>query len=305
MGNTLYTSAMHGITPPSASELIEVIPSSSAPNTKTRHGRETSDAASGGQRSTSGSIGPNPFEKMFAYERSRPVTSHDAVRPQGQRRVSAEARSRPSTAASGVRTRAAITATSRHLPKHIACLTTPRRESKAALHTTLRGKDPSALAASQAQNNAEVRPSAHSFDWARETSNSKQEGMAKAVAALKQSELDKAMNECAQMAPLVRRHMLKKGDVLLLNTKFRELDKNGDRKIQWHEFEQGRSALPTSIQGPLQDLFLARRKGDVNFADFINVVGPVYLEFAALAHTEHHKNTRFHKPKHPWRMGQQ
>ena len=58
-------------------------------------------------------------------------------------------------------------------------------------------------------------------------------------------------------------------------------------------------------QGPLQDLFLARRKGDVNFADFINVVGPVYLEFAALAHTEHHKNTRFHKPKHPWRMGQQ
>ena len=75
-----------------------------------------------------------------------------------------------------------------------------------------------------------------------------QEGMAKAVAALKQSELDKAMNECAQMAPLVRRHMLKKGDVLLLNTKFRELDKNGDRKIQWHEFEQGRSALPTSIQ---------------------------------------------------------
>ena len=176
MGNTLYTSAMHGITPPSASELIEVIPSSSAPNTKTRHGRETSDAASGGQRSTSGSIGPNPFEKMFAYERSRPVTSHDAVRPQGQRRVSAEARSRPSTAASGVRTRAAITATSRHLPKHIACLTTPRRESKAALHTTLSGKDPSALAASQAQNNAEVRPSAHSFDWARETSNSKQVG---------------------------------------------------------------------------------------------------------------------------------
>ena len=61
----------------------------------------------------------------------------------------------------------------------------------------------------------------------------------------------------------------------------------------------------TRAQGPLQELFLARRKGDVNFADFINVVGPVYLEFAALAHAQHHKNTRFLKPKQRWRMGQQ
>ncbi len=75
-----------------------------------------------------------------------------------------------------------------------------------------------------------------------------QEGIAKAAAALKQTAQDKTMQECAQLSPLVRTHMLKKGDVLLLNTKFRELDKNGDRKIQWHEFEQGRSALPTSIQ---------------------------------------------------------
>jgi len=175
MGNTLYTPAMHHITHPPASELIEVIPSSSASNTKPRHGRETSDAALGGQTRTSGSLGPNPFEKMFEHERLRPVTSNDAVRPQGQRRGSAEAaRSRPSTAACGVRTRAAITATSRHLPKHIACMTTPRRESKAAMHMTLSGKDPSASAVSQAQNKSEVRPSAHSFDWARETSNSKQ-----------------------------------------------------------------------------------------------------------------------------------
>ena len=178
MGNSLYTPAMHDITHPPASELIEVIPSSSVPDTKTRHERETSVAVLGGQRRTSGCIRPNPFEKMFAHERSRPVTSHDAVRPQGQRRGSAEAtKSRPSTAGSGVRTRAAITATSRHLPKHIACMTTPRRESKALLNMTLSGKDPSALAASQAQNTSEVRPSAHSFDWARDTSKSKQVGV--------------------------------------------------------------------------------------------------------------------------------
>ena len=71
------------------------------------------------------------------------------------------------------------------------------------------------------------------------------------------------MRECAQMAPLVRMHMLKKGDVQLLNAKFNELDQNGDRKIQWHEFEQGRSALPTSIQVPgerVQSLHLALQR---------------------------------------------
>jgi hypothetical protein len=61
----------------------------------------------------------------------------------------------------------------------------------------------------------------------------------------------------------------------------------------------------TCLQGPLKDLFLARRKGDVNFTDFINVVGPVYLEFAALGRNALHKNTRFQTPTQRWRMGQQ
>jgi hypothetical protein len=58
-------------------------------------------------------------------------------------------------------------------------------------------------------------------------------------------------------------------------------------------------------QGPIKDLFLARRKGDVNFTDFINVVGPVYLEFAALGRNALHTNTRFQTPTQRWRMGQQ
>ena len=61
----------------------------------------------------------------------------------------------------------------------------------------------------------------------------------------------------------------------------------------------------TCLQGPLKDLFLARGKGDVNFTDFVNVVGPVYLEFAALERSALHKNTRFQTPTQRWRMGQQ
>jgi hypothetical protein len=75
-----------------------------------------------------------------------------------------------------------------------------------------------------------------------------QAGFAKAEAAFKQSLVDMKMLESAEMAPLVRMHMLKKGDVKLLHSKFRELDQNGDSKIQWGEFERGRNTLPTSIQ---------------------------------------------------------
>ena len=182
MGNTLYVPAMLNIRHPPASELVEVIPPSPASNAKTRHGGGTGDVALGGLSKPASSVGPNPFEKMFAHERSRPVTSHDAVRPQGQQRDSAAARSRPSTAASGIRTRAAITSTSKNLPKHMACITTPRQESKAALRRTLSGKESSASAVSQAHNSSEVRPSAHSFDWAREASNSKQVGLPSAEA---------------------------------------------------------------------------------------------------------------------------
>jgi hypothetical protein len=63
--------------------------------------------------------------------------------------------------------------------------------------------------------------------------------------------------------------------------------------------------IHAGLQRPLKDLFLARRKGDVNFTDFINVVGPMYLEFAALERNTLHKNTRFQMPTQRWRMGQQ
>ena len=75
-----------------------------------------------------------------------------------------------------------------------------------------------------------------------------QVGFAKAEAALKRSAVDMRMYETAEMAPLVRMHMLKKGDVQLLHSKFCELDQNSDSKIQWAEFERGRNTLPNSIQ---------------------------------------------------------
>ena len=61
-----------------------------------------------------------------------------------------------------------------------------------------------------------------------------------------------------------------------------QLDRNNDEKISWQEFEWGRQSLPSSIQRPLNELFLAEKKRDINFSQFINVVGPVYLEFAKL-----------------------
>ena len=75
-----------------------------------------------------------------------------------------------------------------------------------------------------------------------------QAGFAKAEAALKQSVVNMKMHESAEMAPLVRMRVLKMGDVQLLHSKFRELDQNGDSKIQWAEFERGRNTLPNSIQ---------------------------------------------------------
>jgi hypothetical protein len=86
------------------------------------------------------------------------------------------------------------------------------------------------------------------FNPACRTNLSWQVGFAKAEAALKQSVVDMRMHESAEMAPLVRMRMLKKGDVKLLHSKFRELDQNGDSKIQWAEFERGRNTLPNSIQ---------------------------------------------------------
>jgi hypothetical protein len=182
MGNTLYVPAMLDLVRAPASEYVQVIPASThhsppiaGTQANSRHGGDKLETAllGGAQGQISGSR-PNPFDTMFAHERSRPVTSHDASRPQSQRRGSAEATSRPSTAASGARTRAARTASNSCLPKHIACRTSPRQEEMAAMRRTLSGKDPAALLASQAQNNSEVLPAAHSFEWARETRTSKQ-----------------------------------------------------------------------------------------------------------------------------------
>jgi hypothetical protein len=177
MGNTLYVPAMLDLVHAPASEYVQVIPASTrlsspfaATQAKERHGGDKLETALGGAQGQASGSTPNPFDTMFAHERSRPVTSHDASRPQSHVRDRAEANARPSTAASGATTREAMTASKCRLPKHIACRTSPRQEEMAAMRRTLRGNDP----ASQAQNNSEVLRAANSFEWARETRTSKQ-----------------------------------------------------------------------------------------------------------------------------------
>ena len=113
----------------------------------------------------------------------------------------------------------------------------------------------------------------------------------------------KRISDAASMSPLVRTGRLKKGDVSLLHAKFRELDRDQDGKIQWQEFEWGRRSLPVSIQRPLEDVFEAHHKRDISFAQFINVVGPVYLEFSTLER-EPPRHARLQKPEFRWRSDQ-
>jgi len=76
MGNTLYTPAMMNIVKQPASNYIDLIPMHKIPPPPS-----TADHHRGGERGGGGGrrVG-DPFEKMFAEEKSRPVTSFDLVK---------------------------------------------------------------------------------------------------------------------------------------------------------------------------------------------------------------------------------
>lgn len=143
MGNTLYTPAM--MEPPifAATDMIEIIPVK---------GKAPERELSAGSRKFRGSEHPEP----------RPKTSQEpsrARRPENLRL--SHDMSRPSTAASGVRTRSEIATRSTRLtglPKHIAIMTSPRKEDLKDLERTLAKQDQSGVQASQPQNRPEVIP---------------------------------------------------------------------------------------------------------------------------------------------------
>jgi len=78
MGNTLYTPAMMNIVKQPASNYIDLIPMHKIPPPPSR-----ADDHRGGEgwgRGGRRGVGGDPDEKMFAEEKSRPVSSFDSVK---------------------------------------------------------------------------------------------------------------------------------------------------------------------------------------------------------------------------------
>ena len=162
MGNTLYTPAM--MEPPifAATDIIEIIPVKgkaserelSSGGCESRHNAHLLDKVQARSRKF----------RESEYPERRPTTSQESSRarcPDKLRLDTSHDMPRPSTGASGVRTRSEIATRSTRLtglPKHIAIMTSPRKEDLKDLERTLAKQTQSEVLASQPQNRPEVIP---------------------------------------------------------------------------------------------------------------------------------------------------
>jgi hypothetical protein len=180
MGNTLYTPAM--MDPPvfKASDMIAIVPVKRRGGVdgggESERGLSSTGSRRDGGHSSSGAkmlesvarsarrFGEYPTREAHALnetgprekrEQLRPTTSQESTR---QQMILAFDTSRPCTAASGLRTRSATKSSSSRLPKHIAILTTPRKEDQRKLERSLKQTGPSQILAAQPQNKNEIIP---------------------------------------------------------------------------------------------------------------------------------------------------